>query len=432
MFVTSRSFGLPDSAEAMNEAIWFNLWRNRLWPYRDVQRGDELYWYETSSERIVWRTRISELAAFAYASLDEALARIEAAFVVHVDRAQPYLTGKPDSGFCLAYRVDVIERVDLARPAGVRFSQQGWERGSRPEIARWLRQDPPGPSASGNPDWARDEVVLTLDLFVRSGALGGGPLPGKTSQDVIALSELLGRLPIHPQDHRGQNFRNPTGVWLKLANLRAVDRDLAHDLGEPNASGYPAGMRRYSALDRATFEEFRDRWDDLAVEAAAIRAQLPSASPPAPSRRPAVEEVSIEDQRTETFVAAQTSTGGTRTRAESALVQQYAEWLGTRGLHVVRHLFRADGEARPLVSDAYVPALDLLVEAKANDSRNSIRMAIGQLMDYRRFLNSPRLSVLLPHEPSADHRALLLSVGIGWIYPLSNGTFRDSSRAAPA
>jgi hypothetical protein len=421
--VTSRGFRLPESPDDMG-AVWFSLWRNRLWPYEQLREGDDLYWYETPTKRLVWRSRVTRVDAFPYTSVDAALDRIDEGFGVETDRKQPYVDGKPDEGYCLAYRVEALERLDLPKPDDVSFNQQGWERGDRPEIAAWLGNAPQlGAESLGNPDWTRDEIVLALHLFVRAGSLGGNPLPGKTHPEVIALSEMMSRLPIHALERRGPGFRNPTGVALKLANFRAIDRDLATERGEPGAKDMPIGMARYSALDRSIFDEFYGAWDRLHDEAQAILAE---ASPtPEQATRLKVERRPIEASRTETFDAAPTS-GGLRTRREATLVRSYADWLEERGFLVERHQYSVEGEARLLVCDVFVPELSLLVEAKAQDNRNSIRLAIGQLMDYRRFVDDPSLAVLLPHEPASDHRDLLRSVDVAWIWPDRRGRFRDS------
>jgi hypothetical protein len=423
-FVTSRGFYLPESPEQMAADVWFSLWRNRLWPYDELREGEDLYWYETPSKRIVWRSRVAQVNAFPYESLDAAVDRIDDAFGIETDTEQLYLQGKPQVGYCLAYRVEALKRLDLPKPDDVRCNQQGWERGSRPEIAAWLGQTPPVEAETpGNPDWARDEIVLALDLFVRGGSLGGNQLPGKTDPDVVALSEQMARLPIHPLRRRGPGFRNATGVALKLANFRAIDRDVAIERGESGAEGMPKGMTRYSALDRSIFEEFYGAWDNLREEAQAIRAEASPA--PDQATRPTVESRPIEDSRTETFDAAPTS-GGIRTRREAILVRRYADWMEERGFSVERQQYSVEGEARPLVCDVFLPELSLLVEAKAHDNRNSMRLAIGQLMDYRRFVDKPRLAILLPHEPAPDHRDLLRSVDVAWIWPDRRGRFRDS------
>ena len=73
---------------------------------------------------------------------------------------------------------------------------------------------PENPGAR-NPTWSRDELILTLDLYVQ---FKGNP-PGKTSKEVTELSDLLnmmGDLPsqclkerpsVHHQEIEGDNRR---------------------------------------------------------------------------------------------------------------------------------------------------------------------------------------------------------------------------------
>ena len=92
-----------------------------------------------------------------------------------------------------------------------------------------------------NPKWHRDEIILALDLYFDKDL---GPMDSRNPK-IIALSELLNRLPIFDHKPDQQTFRNPNGVTLKLSNFKALD---------PNYKG--KGMEAYSKLDKEVFEEF--------------------------------------------------------------------------------------------------------------------------------------------------------------------------------
>lgn len=70
-----------------------------------------------------------------------------------------------------------------------------------------------------NPKWHRDEIVLALELYFR---LKPGQIHGR-NPDVIQLSEVLNKLPIHDKRPDENKFRNPNGVGLKLCNFLAID-----------------------------------------------------------------------------------------------------------------------------------------------------------------------------------------------------------------
>jgi hypothetical protein len=71
------------------------------------------------------------------------------------------------------------------------------------------------------------------------------------------------------------------------------------------------------------------------------------------------------------------------------------------------------GEAKPVFSDLYFEDCGLLIEAKGGVDRESIRMAIGQITDYRRFIKpDSRCGILLPSLPRRDLVDLLGFAGI--------------------
>jgi hypothetical protein len=85
-----------------------------------------------------------------------------------------------------------------------------------------------------------------------------------------------------------------------------------------------------------------------------------------------------------------------------------------------------EGEATAIQSDLFEEARDNLVEAKGAGTRNSIRLAVGQLYDYGRFAPEAARAVLLPERPRPDLEALLSSSGVSAIWPHSEG-FADNA-----
>lgn len=89
--------------------------------------------------------------------------------------------------------------------------------------------------------------------------------------------------------------------------------------------------------------------------------------------------------------------------------------------------------------DAGSPVVSTIVDDQLGSERNGVvtadrrrrglRVWIASTvlgLDYRRFTGGSKLAVLLPHEPAPDHRDLLASVEVGWIWPDRRGRFRDS------
>ncbi|WP_217243293.1 restriction endonuclease [Streptomyces sp. AC555_RSS877] len=108
-------------------------------------------------------------------------------------------------------------------------------------------------------------------------------------------------------------------------------------------------------------------------------------------------------------------------RRESKLVMDFSAYLRTKGYRVNRHRILPEGENRPLLTDLYVPDLDVLIEAKGSVTRENMRMALGQLLDYNRFVRAKYQAVLVPSMPRPDLIELAKTAGQAIIWPQGNG-----------
>jgi hypothetical protein len=144
---------------------------------------------------------------------------------------------------------------------------------------------------------------------------------------------------------------------------------------------------------------------------------------------PETVDVPVEQQQTERAYVAPSHAPYEAERREQRLVLELEAHLRRRNHEVSRKRILPPGEARPLFTDLYDTTTGTLIEAKGSVERNSIRMAIGQLADYKRFVDAGKalhLAVLLPSQPRPDLQHLLESQGIKLIYP-SEGGFEDST-----
>jgi hypothetical protein len=138
--------------------------------------------------------------------------------------------------------------------------------------------------------------------------------------------------------------------------------------------------------------------------------------------RDTIEDVPVEKIWTERFFVNPAAEEYEAERREQALVRDLELELRSRGHDVARLKIVPEGERRPLFCDLIDRTSGVLVEAKGSVAREAVRMAIGQLMDYRRFVPADfRLSVLLPEEPRADLQAFLRSVNVEAIWPDDRG-----------
>lgn len=140
-------------------------------------------------------------------------------------------------------------------------------------------------------------------------------------------------------------------------------------------------------------------------------------------------DVPIEQQETEKAYVDPSREPYEAERREQKLVLALESHLIALGHSVHRQRFLPPGESRPIITDLFDTATGTLVEAKGSVERNAVRMAIGQLCDYRRFFEDGELkhvAALFPIEPRADLCALLSEQDIVVIFQTETG-FDDST-----
>ena len=149
------------------------------------------------------------------------------------------------------------------------------------------------------------------------------------------------------------------------------------------------------------------------------RSQVPKSAAPT-----GVVEVEPEAATAESFDVRPSSEPRESDRRESRLVADFRAQCEIDGRRLVRHKISPPGE-QPLFTDLFDKGGNLLIEAKGSVTRESIRMAIGQLLDYRRFLRpAPKLAILTPTRPRDDLVELLHGLEISVVFREGSG-FRE-------
>jgi hypothetical protein len=114
-------------------------------------------------------------------------------------------------------------------------------------------------------------------------------------------------------------------------------------------------------------------------------------------------------------------------KVEGKLVAAYEAFRNPK-TPMQRWAIRVPGETTRLLTDVYDGATRTLFEAKGSPNRGSVRLAIGQLMDYRRHIPVKNMhsALLLPSLPTADLQELIAGCGLGLVYRDSTGSFKAS------
>ncbi|HEY3830584.1 MAG TPA: hypothetical protein VGL57_15445 [Solirubrobacteraceae bacterium] len=292
--------------------------------------------------------------------------------------------------------------------------------------------DVPGNSAG----WALQpgEVVLRTLLHQRyGGSKQGGIAPSRTSPNVMIFSEAAsgeqhgyfdgwrddGRFHYTGEGQRGdQQMKGGNAAILRHRTagraLRLFDGARARVTYEgefeldPEQSYYTTDAPETKTDQTRSVIVFRLRPLD--------RPPQSSNSPLDRVNRPGVERVRIERQFTEKAFVEPNRKEYEAERREQRLVLAFQTYLEGLGHDVDRLKIVPGGEAKPLFSDLMDWTTNTLYEAKGTVERGAVRMAIGQLLDYSRFVEPPpTMAVLLPSEPRSDLRELLSFAGVGLV-----------------
>ncbi len=158
-------------------------------------------------------------------------------------------------------------------------------------------------------------------------------------------------------------------------------------------------------------------WLDRQLDGAAARRRGGAANPP---NAVTANSVRIDaNVNCEPYEVANRQQVITAKRDEQQLVNEFVDALRRRQISAER--LRYDSGEGIFYCDVYVGDRGHLIEAKSSTSREDIRMAIGQLFDYKRLTQQAgkvvrRVAVLLPERPATDMLELLTSLNIGVIW----------------
>lgn len=254
-------------------------------------------------------------------------------------------------------------------------------------------------AGQGNPHggrnlWSIDEYIVVADLYLRRRRSSGVRDP-----DVLEIAKLTGR--------------SPASISRRLGNFDGTVRP-------------GMGLKPVTGDALTVFESMRENPVIRAQFVDAARRRLMSNATAQEASRQADPEF-VDPENLLTPVSDVVPPIDTRilVRKEAKLVACYRRWLDPELDRLRGLLIPAGGQV--LRADLFDTRLNLLIEAKADCSREHIRYAIGQLLDYRRYLNiRPQLAVLLPDLPAADMLRLLNDICIVAIWQ-DGDSFADSA-----
>jgi len=115
------------------------------------------------------------------------------------------------------------------------------------------------------------------------------------------------------------------------------------------------------------------------------------------------------------------------TKAEQSLIDDFVESQVGKGRTFSRWEIFPNGTGERLLTDIYDEETRTLYEAKASASRPDVRLGLGQILDYSRFIdNCEALALLLPSRPADDLVDLLHSFEVMVVWRKKPGVFESS------
>lgn len=126
-----------------------------------------------------------------------------------------------------------------------------------------------------------------------------------------------------------------------------------------------------------------------------------------------------EPEEGKTGTSRRSAQPSTRTEhRKNELTQRYRNFLEQRGCRLFAYQIKPAGTSSTLKTDLYDETNHVLYSLRGSCSREDIRMAVGQLKDYRRHIEpkNPRLAVALPNMPCDDLQDFLQAENILLVY----------------
>ncbi|WP_329326493.1 hypothetical protein [Streptomyces sp. NBC_01689] len=273
---------------------------------------------------------------------------------------------------------------------------------------------------------AEDDAFGPLYLYTGAGAKGDQKPSGRNG---ALLSHVEKKRELHLFVAHG---RVPGSGAMLQRYIGQMVLDPVKPFEVRRGPGTDGAMRNVLVFRFRPAEGTSPAWteaDNLpAATANAVEIVDPAAGVPAPVVLP--QQSGVKVKKTEQHSTAETVAdipAGQRKvlRREGELVKAFVAHLTAAGHEIHSFQITIAGEPGALTPDLYDATDHVLYEAKGLTTRANVRMAIGQLADYRRHIPGRRdllrVAVLLPSEPTADVKDLLGEEYVELVYQTTDG-----------
>ena len=135
-YITSRPERFPESQSELENVLVYNMWKKIVFPsFHNLKLGDVIYWYDSMSQEIKWKTQIISVHKMKYNDKAE-IKKIFTQLPLKPDKK--YFDKAANKGVFLGYTVQVINQLSVKLPQGFKMHNSGWKRVA-PEIKKVLK-----------------------------------------------------------------------------------------------------------------------------------------------------------------------------------------------------------------------------------------------------------------------------------------------------
>ena len=156
-FIISKQ-NIPDCKSEMEAHPWFNMWKTRKPPYKDLVKGDILYFFDTEKEQLIWKTKITKLIRKSYSDKEDLFEK----YSFHMK--QQYYESRSKKGYILDYSIEVLQKINVPKPANHKLDRLGWEKLDNKKFLQWFSTFPNEEDTTIDENINSDEKSLLCQL----------------------------------------------------------------------------------------------------------------------------------------------------------------------------------------------------------------------------------------------------------------------------
>jgi 5-methylcytosine-specific restriction protein A len=334
--------------------------------------------------------------------------------------------GSPQRGIAPSVEKRSVVLFSDPEEAAVLGYQDGWlaEEDGKGPIYEYTGAGSNGDQTFAGPRGMGNRAVLRhsqqgrmLHLFVREGIVPGSST--KTHR-YVGMFTLDDELPFVPRQGLDVHGKMRTTIVFRLrpyGNFQRSRTDVLTPASDTTAEFVPRAvtidMLQSAAVTKGTFvaPDLRNA-NTSAMLTAAAKGQL----------------VQVGKVHAPEFP--RSASAATTVRQKKALlIESYAAHLESRGHTVGSFQIKLKGKTSTLRTDLFDATDHVLYEAQGASDRDSVRVALGRLLDYRRYVrqrdrqHKPDTVVLLPGRPDSDIEELLQDHETSLVYRTKDGGF---------